>query len=47
MIKGIIRGVKSVSSIELGKEIALAVVAGAVSWYVTEKLMEYKKNKNK
>ncbi len=45
MIKGILKGIKSVNATELGKEIALAVVAGGVSWWVAKKLDEKFKNK--
>ena len=38
MIKGILKGIKSVNAKDLGKEIALAVVAGSVSWWITEQL---------
>ena len=47
MLTGIIKGVRAVKSADIGKEIALAVIAGAVSWYVSEKLKQWQQNKQK
>ncbi len=46
MISSLITGIRKVKGSEIGREIVLAVVAGAVSWYVAEKLSQWKKNKN-
>ncbi|MFK5951324.1 MAG: hypothetical protein QM500_21425 [Methylococcales bacterium] len=45
MIRSIIKGLRGLTGSEVGREIGLAIIAGAVSWYVAEKLSEYK-NKN-
>jgi len=45
MIRAIIKGIRGISGSEVGREVGLAVVAGLVSWYVTEKLTDWK-NKN-
>jgi len=46
MMNGLIKGLKSIKSPELGKEIGLAIVAGVFSYLATEALIYYK-NKNK
>jgi len=46
MIRAIIKGIRGVSGSEVGREVTLAVVAGVVSWYVAEKLTDWKNKKN-
>jgi len=44
--RAIINGIRGVSGSEVGREVALAFIAGLVSWYVTEKLTDWKNKKN-
>jgi hypothetical protein len=46
MLNGLIKGIKGISSSEYGREIGLAIVAGAVAWLVDRQLKKWDQEKN-